>query len=233
MPRNKDLKRIIRGRMKKTGESYTAARAHVLSNKTSATKTSERPAAAVNLAALAGMKDEAIAAKTGRTWQQWLRALDADGAATLSHRDVAAIVHKKYGVGDWWAQSVTVGYERIKGLRERGQRRNGTYAANKSRTFPVPVNVLFNAWADGAVRRRWLDGGGAVVRTASAPKSMRIRWPDGTLVAVGFMAKGAGRSTAALSHEKLRDRAACTRAKAEWTARLDALASLLAKRSST
>ena len=31
MPRDKDRKRIIRNRMTKTGESYTAARAHVLS----------------------------------------------------------------------------------------------------------------------------------------------------------------------------------------------------------
>ena len=31
MPRNKDLKRLIRARMDKTGESYTAARAHLVS----------------------------------------------------------------------------------------------------------------------------------------------------------------------------------------------------------
>ena len=30
MPRNKDLKRLVRARMKKTGEAYTAARAQIL-----------------------------------------------------------------------------------------------------------------------------------------------------------------------------------------------------------
>ena len=108
MPRDKDLKRIIRVRMKKTGESYTTARSHVLSK-----NQSDRPAPAVDLAALAGMKDDAISAKTGRTWQQWVRALDGDGAAAMPHGDIAKIVHRKYHVGDWWAQSVTVGYERI------------------------------------------------------------------------------------------------------------------------
>ncbi len=29
MPRNKDLKRLVRARMKKTGEAYTAARAQI------------------------------------------------------------------------------------------------------------------------------------------------------------------------------------------------------------
>ena len=224
MPRDKDLKRIIRQRMKKTGESYTAARAHILSR-----KTPDRSAArARDLAALAGMRDDAIAAKMGRTWQQWVRELDADGAATMPHRDIAAMVHTKHRVGDWWAQTVTVGYERIKGLRERGQRRNGTYEVSKSRTFNVPVKTLFDAWADDAARRRWLNGVEAVVRTATVQKSMRLHWPDGTLVAVGFMAKGRGKSVVALGHTKLRDRAASGQAKEFWTDRLDALGSLLA-----
>ena len=37
MPRNKDLKRLVRARMQKTGEAYTAARAHI--DKASTTKT--------------------------------------------------------------------------------------------------------------------------------------------------------------------------------------------------
>jgi hypothetical protein len=227
MTRDKDRKRIIRERMTKTGESYTTARTHVLSK-----QKPDRPVApAADLAALAGMKEDSILAKTGRTWQQWVRALDADGAAAMPHGEIAKIVHKKYQVGDWWAQSVTVGYERIKGLRERGQRRNGTYEANKSRTFNVPVNALFDAWADGAARRRWLDAVKPVVRTARSPVSMRLQWPDGTLVVVGFMDKGSHKSAVALTHTKLRDRAASGKAKEYWADRLDALGSLLAKTS--
>jgi len=223
MPRDKDRKRIIRERMKKTGESYTAARAHLLSK-----HTADRPAAPVrDLGALAGMTDGAVAAKTGRTWRQWVDALDADGAASMTHRDIAAIVHTKHHVGDWWAQTVTVGYERVKGLRERGQRRSGTYEATKSRTYNVPVAALFDAWANHAARRRWLDGVEPVVRTATRPKSMRLRWPDGTLVAVGFTRKGRGKSAVAVAHMQLRDRAASTASKAYWAERLDALGALL------
>jgi len=223
MPRDKDRKRIIRERMKKTGESYTAARAHVLSN-----TSTDRPAAPVrDLGALAGMTDAAVAAKTGRTWRQWVDALDADGAAAMTHRDIAAMVHGKHQVGDWWAQTVTVGYERIKGLRERGQRRNGTYEATKSRTYNVPVAALFDAWAKRAERRRWLDGVEPVVRTATKPKSIRLRWPDGTLVAVGFTAKGRSRSAVAVAHMQLRDRAASATSKVYWAERLDALGALL------
>jgi hypothetical protein len=123
---------------------------------------------------------------------------------------------------------VTVGYERIKGLRERGQRRGGAYEAGKSRTFGVPVTRLFDAWADASTRRRWLDGVDLAVRTATRPKSMRLQWPDGTIVTAWFLAKGEGKSAVAVVHTKLRDRAASDKAKQYWSERLAALSSVLA-----
>jgi hypothetical protein len=223
MPRDKDRKRIIRNRMKKTGESYTAARANVLPKPRP--KSPAPPALAY--AALAGMSDDKISGKTGRSWQEWTRALDGDGAAHMSHRDIAALVHAKYAVGDWWAQTVTVGYERIKGLRERGQRRSGEYEATKSRTFSVPVDTLFDAWADERSRRKWLAGVNATVRTSTAPKSMRLKWPDGTLIIANFTSKGRDKSAVALAHTKLPNKAAADEAKTFWTTRLDALGTLL------
>lgn len=222
MPRNKDRKRIIRSRMKKTGESYTAARAQLLSK-----ANIKQPARRVDHAALAGMSDDTISAKTGRTWIEWVRVLDADNAATMSHREISTLVHGKHRVGDWWAQAVTVGYERIKGLRERGQRRSGAYETSKSRTFDVPVTALFRAWADDRTRNRWLGGLASSVRTATAPKSLRLQWPDGTIVAVWFTAKGPKKSAVALAHTKLRSKGAADEARKHWTERLDALSSVL------
>jgi hypothetical protein len=86
---------------------------------------------------------------------------------------------------------------------------------------------LFHAWADENTRRRWLGDVGVVVRTARAPKSMRLQWPDDTLVVVGFTAKGAARSGVALAHTKLRERAACGEARTAWAERLDKLAASL------
>jgi hypothetical protein len=222
MPRNKDVKRIIRSRMKKTGESYTAARAQILSKATPR----NRRALTIDYRKLAGMKDETIAAKTGRGWNDWIRALDADGATAMRHGDIARLLSEKYAVADWWAQMVTVGYERIKGRRERGQRLTGAYEASKSKTYSVPMSTLFDAWADDRVRRRWLDGINTVVRTATPPKSMRLGFPDGTIVAVWFTAKGS-KSAVALAHTKLRDRAAAEEAKQFWSERLDTLAAVL------
>jgi hypothetical protein len=225
VPTNKDLKRVVRARMNKTGESYTIARTHVLSK----AKPTEPPARTLDHAALAGMSDDKIAAKTGRTWKEWMRVLDADNAAAMPHRNIAELLHGKHNVADWWAQTVTVGYERIKGLRDRGQRRGGGYEAGKSRTFGVPVKTLFDAWADEATRRRWLGRNDVTVRTATSPKGIRLQWPDGTMVVVLFSPKGKSKSMAAVVHTKLPDRAALENAKKYWADRLDALGSALAK----
>ena len=187
MPRNKDLKRLVRARMSKTGESYTAARAHVLAKPSSeprttalrateSRKTSVARAPRPNYAALAGYSDEVLKARTGCTWERWVGVLDYYRADKMAHRDIAALVNKKFKIEGWWSQAVTVGYERIKGLRARGQRRDGSYEANKSRTYNVPAGTLFDAWANARVRGRWLDGEIGKVRTSTAAKSMRTRW---------------------------------------------------------
>jgi uncharacterized protein YndB with AHSA1/START domain len=245
MTLQRDRKKLIRARMRKTGESYTAARLRLLAKPL---PTPEPPAAppaaeppkgregrapkavAPNYAALAGMSDAAIKASTGCDWTAWVGALDYAGAADLSHRAIAELVRKKFGIGGWWSQTVTVGYERIKGLREVGQRRGATdrsFDANKSRTFAVPVAELYRAWADARLRKKWLPEAGITVRKATPERSLRITWSDGTSVELWFVAKGAGKSAVQVQHRKLPNREAIAERKAYWSERLDALADQL------
>jgi hypothetical protein len=228
MPRQKDLKRIIRQRMEKTGESYTAARTQTLRQPAG----SEPPAGPHpdEYATLAAMADETIVAKTGRTWEQWVRELDSHNAIEKPHGEIARLVNQEYGVDGWWSQSVTVGYERIKGRRGLGQRLDGSFEASKSRTYNVPVEVLFDACAGDEARSRWLTDAATTVRTATAPRTLRLHWPDGTIVALWFTDKGAGKSNLALAHQKLASREAADVAKQEWGERLDALGRVLAEK---
>jgi hypothetical protein len=241
MPRNKDLKQLVRARMKKTGEAYTTARAQILRKPKSKTRSAntaapkkvavrESVAPPVEYAALAGKSDETIKNRTGRSWEEWVRTLDNQQAFELPHGKIAALVNTEYDIDGWWAQTVTVGYERIKGLRARLQRMDGTYEASKSRTFDVPVATLFDAWANPKLRRRWFSEPDVNVRTATAPKSIRFGWNDGTIVVAGFLAKGTSKSTVAVQHTKLPDRTSVDRFKLYWSERLDALGELLAKK---
>ena len=232
MTREKDFKRLVRARMKKTGESYTSARAQITRKTAKATITPATVASAPttnpkDFAKLAGMSDAVIKEKTGCTWEKWVKSLDYYGADTMKHSEITELVSTKYKVPSWWTQTVTVGYERIKGLRARGQRRDGTYEATKSRTFNVRVQDLYAAWANASKRNRWLDGDGIKIRTATAPKSMRLGMGDGAIVAVGFYPKGKGKSSVAVQHAKLPDKETAEQVKEYWTAQLDRLAGIL------
>jgi hypothetical protein len=229
MPTDKDFKRLVRGRMQKTGESYTTARAHLRKEKPApAAAPTPRPS---DYARLGGKTDAILKEKTGCTWERWVKALDNAKAYTWPHREIAKYVSEKYKIPGWWAQTVTVGYERIKGLRAVGQRRDGSFEANKSKTVPVPLERLYRAFHDPRSRSRWLPGVDLRVRTATPEKSMRITWPDRTLVVVGFTRKGPHKSQVALQHEKLPDRASATRMKQYWSERLSALDDVLGSNS--
>ena len=224
MPTNKDLKRLVRARMKKTGEAYTSARSQILRKKTDLKPV---PRATADDARLAGMSDAALQEKTGRTWSLWVAALDRAGAHEWPHPKIAKHLHDELGVPNWWSQMVAVGYERIKGLREIGQRRDGAYEASKSKTFAVPVPRLFRAWKDPRTRKKWLPDVKLTIRTAKTDRSLRITWDDGTWVDAWFVSKGAAKSQVAVAHTKLTSKADVTSRKTYWDGRLRALEALL------
>jgi len=226
MPKNKDLKRLARTRMKKTGESYTTARSRLLEKNESGSAQPEH-----GYATLAGMSDEAVLAKTGCDWERWVCWLDKKGAGAMRHKEIAKLIDDQFDFGGWWAQTVTVGYERIKGLREIGQRRDGSFEANKSKTFPVPLETLYKAFSSKRRRGRWLPEPGLSIRKATPERSVRMTWKDGSSVECYFTAKGDSKSQVAVQHRKLRRKPDVARMKQFWEERLAALAELLAPHS--
>jgi uncharacterized protein YndB with AHSA1/START domain len=215
MTRHKSFKVLVRRRMEKTGESYTAARASLLGGEEPAG--AQKPPLATS--------DEAIRERTGRGWEEWFDLLDDWGAAERTHREIARWVAGQLGVDPlaWNAQAVATSYERARGLREVGQKPDG-FAITASKTIAVPVERLFEAFVDESVRRQWLPGGRLRERTATRPRSARFDWGAGeTRVNVTFEAKGGAKSTTALEHARLADAADAERMKAHWRERLDAL----------
>jgi hypothetical protein len=215
MTRQRSFKRLVRSRMEKTGESYTAARAMLLSGE------ERQPADEPPLLA----SDERIRQRTGRGWEEWFDLLDEWGAAERTHREIARWVADQLGIGPlvWDAQAITSSYERARGLRAVGETEQG-FAASASRTVAVPVERLFDAVVDESQRRSWLPDGELSERTATRPRSARFDWGDGTSrVMVVFDPKGEQKSTVALQHVRLPDGDAAERMKAYWRERVTAL----------
>jgi hypothetical protein len=217
MTRQKSFKRLVRSRMEKTGESYAAARATLLSAEEA--KTPEGPTLT--------MSEEAIRRRTGRGWEEWFDLLDEWNAAERSHKDIATWLREEQGVDGWGAQSVTVSYERARGLRAVGERPEG-FSVTAQKTVAVPVDRLYEAFVDESLRNRWLPDGELRERTATKPKGARFDWDDDeTRVVVWFSAQGDAKSTVALEHARLPDAEEADRMKAFWRERVAVLKEVL------
>ena len=179
MTLQKKLKKTIRARSQKTGESYTAARRQVLLARE---KTAEAPAASpipedINVlpapeapaAAISKPRaprarpstkgevtDESARKKTGHGLDHWFAVMDAFGAAAKGHTATAAHLHEEHGVSGWHAQGITVAYERAHGLRELNQSCTGTFQVSVSKTVPATVAEVVDALKSAERRAAWL-----------------------------------------------------------------------------
>lgn len=187
MTLQKKLKKTIRARSQKTGESYTAARRQVLLAREKETEAPEQPApvavqeppAAPPIAASpvppakqasrGQVNDEAARKKTGHGLDHWFAVLDAFGADTKGHTASAAHLHKDHGIPGWYAQGITVAYERAHGLRDMNQSCTGSFQVSVSKTVPAPVAEVVDALRNPERRAAWLQGTDpALVQTLEA-----------------------------------------------------------------
>ena len=215
MTEHKSFKRLVRARMAKTGESYTAARAMLLR------ADEPRTTAGVRLAT----SDEKIRQRTGQGWEEWFARLDEWGAADRPHREIARWVADSLQIEPlaWNAQAIASSYELARGRRVVGEKDDG-FAVTVSRTVAVPIEPLYDAVVNSSARRRWLPDGELVRRTATRPKSARFDWGDAqTRVNVTFLVKDEAKSTIALEHRRFPDAGEAERMKAYWRDRLQAL----------
>jgi uncharacterized protein YndB with AHSA1/START domain len=176
---------------------------------------------------IAGISSEAVKAKTGKSWAEWLKILDKAGARKMSHTKIAAYLYDNRGVPGWWCQMVAVGYEQARGLRVRHQTIKG-FEISKSITIAVPVKMLFEAFKNDKTRTRWLPEKGVAIRKATPYKSMRVNWSDGkTLLSVNFYPKGTGKSQIVVQHLKLASATEVKQKQGYWSKALEKLKNLL------
>lgn len=222
MTESKAFKRRVRERMSKTDESYTAARSRVSQKRDRVTAARTRLTAAQERPPDAKVKEA-----SGKKWEQWFNLLDRWGGREKKHRDIARYLIDEFEVPGWWAQSITVYYERARKNRLKYQTEDG-FSISATKTIGVPVDVLYDAFMNPRVRRRWLTDGKMSVRTSQPEKTARFKWDDGsTRVVVGFIDKGRSKSTVSLAHEKLPDAEEAENAKAMWKERLGDLKAFL------
>jgi hypothetical protein len=174
-----------------------------------------------------GISSKAVELRTGKAWPEWIAVLDAAGAMTMTHQQIVAVLAQDHGVGPWWQQMVTVGYEQFHGRRVKHEAAAG-FHVNRTKTVHVPVTELYRAWHEKRKRSRWLADPDFTIRKATADRSLRITWVDGdSSVDVMFLPKGDDKSQVAVDHGKLASAADAERVKGYWTEQLDRLKVML------
>jgi hypothetical protein len=222
MTKQKAFKRRVRERMSKTGESYAAARSEV------SRKRDRVQSAHARLEAPADRPSEdKVVTATGKPWEAWFSILDRWGARKAKHGDTVTFLMEKHKVPGWWAQAITMWYQRARGMRLKHQQVDG-FTIYASKTIAVPLEELFDAFVNARSRRKWLTGGTMKLRTSQPGRTARFDWGDGaTRVSVSFEDKGPAKSTVSVAHERLPDPDEAETAKASWRERLTHLKSFL------
>ncbi|HLU33566.1 MAG TPA: hypothetical protein VKZ74_06050 [Natronosporangium sp.] len=223
MTSEKSFKRRVRERMTKTGESYAAARTQVVRKR-------DRVRAAQSRLVVPDERpsDERVEAATGRRWDAWFAILDRWGGRGRTHKQTAAFLMGEHAVPGWWAQTITVWYQRDRGLRLKHQQADG-FSVYASKTIAAPVTAVFEAFVHPRRREQWLGDADLSLRTSQPDRTARFDWGDGsTRVNVFFEAKGEAKTTVSVAHERLPDADEAETAKAAWRSRLADLKSFLA-----
>jgi hypothetical protein len=223
MTSNESFKRRVRERMTRTGERYAAARHRLL--------TPSAPAEPAGWVSEPDVADDRLREHTGHGWDEWVALVDAGPGRSAAHPDIARWVVEHHDVSGWWAQTVTVGYERITGIRLPGQMPDGTFTVSRSKVLDLDRESL---------RARLLDDGGPdtlvpglTLTATSRPGVKRPRFavseaaPDGVLDQGVLMLSTddvGGRCRLTATHERIGSAAEAEQWKKFWAEWLTTLA---------
>ena len=235
MTRARALKQTIRARAAKTGERYTTARRHVLRElnpkiETKAEKITAKPT----------MSDASFVKKTGHDLAYWFAVLDRFGAVEKGHTAAAKHLCQDHKVDGWYAQGITVSYERARGVRAANQRVDGAFEVSASKVVAASAKQLVKAFTDRRERERWIGDAnpklaralaagladnkskGIVVRLDGLVR-FRYKWDD-TTVQFYMSPKPAGKYIVTVQHMKLANGDAVETYRTQWKTALAALA---------
>ena len=222
----KSFKRLVRTRMDKTGESYTAARAQLLAGADEGSTGEELPQLACS--------DARIRQRTGLGWEEWFELLDSSGGESMDHNQLVTRAAEQIGELGWHAMAVATSFERARGKRAVGERIGGDgFVATASRTIAAGAERVFTAFVDPSRRAGWLPDVELTERTVSKPRSARFDVGDGTSRLVVWVdAKGPLKSTVVVEHARLADAEERAARQAFWRGALATLKAQLEREGS-
>ena len=257
MTRAYALKQVIRARAAKTGERYTTARRHVLAalkpplddaRGWPAVAIVKPPSATAASApatkAKGGLSESTSLRITGHGLEHWFQVLDQFGGVEKGHTASARHLAEDHQIDGWYAQGITVAFERARGVRAANQRCDGKYEVSVSKVVTADAADVIKLFTDKRLRKRWVAGVdhelvAALAAAIDAPKSKgwvvrpdgqgrwRYKWGE-TTVQCYLYPKPGGKVSVVVTNMNLPGAEAVEQRRTMWKAVLSAIATHLA-----
>lgn len=174
---------------------------------------------------LNGISSDAVKAKTGKGWAEWIALLDKASGQKMTHQQIVAHLHTQHGVPGWWQQMVTGGYEKARKGRTKGEMPDG-FQVSANKTLPISAAAAFKHWNDAKARAHWLKDDKLTITTKTANKSIRAQWGE-SRVSVYFWPKGEAKTLISIEHSKLKNAREGAKMKKYWAEALGELEALI------
>jgi uncharacterized protein YndB with AHSA1/START domain len=172
---------------------------------------------------IGGISSDALIARTGKSWEEWLLALDRAGARRLTRKAIATMVGRRFRLGPWWQQVIAIGYQQARGLGTV-PRTTGGYQVSARKTISAPATELFRYWSDARRRKTWLPHQALTITARSPGRTISAAWGTGReRLDVTLAKKPGGKTQVIVTHRRLPTRAAAARARLFWRTRLGVL----------
>ncbi len=165
--------------------------------------------------------DHKLVKATGRGWNAWVAIIDTGPAAGKDHTTIADWVKAETDIVSWWwAQAVTIGYERITGLRLPGQMKDGTFTVSRTRTLETDLTRARDVFEDSARLAASMPGLGLARSSKPGVKTPRFLAADAAQTPLGRVTFTADPATSGarltVTHENLPTAQAAEAWKAYW-----------------
>ena len=159
---------------------------------------------------------------TGKTPEQWFAIIEKSGKSERPHSEIACYLYEEQNISYWWAQQITVDYEKFIGRRMTGQTEDGRFQIGVNKTVSASKDALWDyLCSEDGLSLLCNEGAEAEITTSKSNSHFRMRWrmpawSSHSILQVRVTDKGKGKTTLSFHQEKLPDAKARESMRERW-----------------
>lgn len=90
------------------------------------------------------ISESAVKQATNKTWNEWHQTLSKENASNMSHKEIVSLLRNRHKISHWWAQTITVDYEKLIKRRLIGQTVSTGFQVGVQTTLNLPLKEAWN-----------------------------------------------------------------------------------------